>query len=218
MYSSIPEDIHRIQTLVHFDIRLNRIKSPLPAATEGLRNLLRLNVSGNSIPDINTAYAPYLELLNCSGNSLRKLTVSEGPLKSLLAKNNSKLRLPLQIFVLSFFRILGFKLSAFSVHLNTKMSIQIFIIVNVERLKGLVCSIFKSKLSTAEVMLTKLLFLSLFSSVEVTHFSVAPTCSNLTTIDVSGNELTVLPESLAKLTSLGKLNASNNKLTKLPSE
>lgn len=89
--SSIPEDIHRIQTLVHFDVRLNRIKSPLPEATIGLRNLLRLNINGNSIPEINTANAPYLELLNCSGNSLRKITVNEGPLKFLLAKSNSKL-------------------------------------------------------------------------------------------------------------------------------
>ncbi len=88
--SQIPEDINRIQTLVHLDVRLNRIKHPLPSAMEGLRSLLRLNVSGNSISELVTQQVPCLETVNCSGNTLRKLSVNEGPIKVLLAKNNSE--------------------------------------------------------------------------------------------------------------------------------
>ncbi len=89
-HSQIPEDIKRIQTLVHLDFRLNRIKHPLPSAMDGLRSLLRLNVSGNSISELVTQQVPCLETVNCSGNSLRKLSVNEGPIKILLAKNNSE--------------------------------------------------------------------------------------------------------------------------------
>ena len=50
----------------------------------------------------------------------------------------------------------------------------------------------------------------------ITQFSVPPTCDQLTSINLSKNELTSLPESLVDLENLVNFNASNNKLTKLP--
>ncbi len=55
-----------------------------------LRNLLRLNLRGNKVTEVNTARLPLLEILNCSETSLRTLSLPEGPLKSLIAHNNSK--------------------------------------------------------------------------------------------------------------------------------
>ena len=46
-YSAIPEDLHRIETLHHFDVRLNRLRYSLPDVMEELPDLARLNVSGN---------------------------------------------------------------------------------------------------------------------------------------------------------------------------
>ena len=63
-----------------------------------------------------------------------------------------------------------------------------------------------------------MIFLMLFFylSAEITHFSIPRSCDQLTSIDLSKNELTSLPESLALLANLQKLNASDNKLTQLP--
>ena len=86
--SSVPDDLHRIANLQHFDIRLNKIKCGLPHSTAELRNLVRLNIQGNGFPEINTRRLPFLELLNCSENALRSLEIQEGPLTILMAKNN----------------------------------------------------------------------------------------------------------------------------------
>lgn len=51
---------------------------------------------------------------------------------------------------------------------------------------------------------------------DITQLSLVPTCDQLTSIDVSKNELTSLPEALSQLRALESLNASDNKLTKLP--
>ena len=51
---------------------------------------------------------------------------------------------------------------------------------------------------------------------EITKFSVASACPHLTSIDISKNELTSLPESVAMLPNLEKFNASRNYLTELP--
>ncbi len=56
----------------------------------GMRNLMRFNVRGNGVSEINMADLPYLEVLNCSDNSLRSLVLNEGPITNLTAKNNSE--------------------------------------------------------------------------------------------------------------------------------
>ena len=87
--SAIPEDLHRIETLQHFDVRLNRLKHSLPDVMEELPELARLNISGNGLSEINTDHVKHLLQLNCSDNSLKTLSVIEGPLKELTARNNS---------------------------------------------------------------------------------------------------------------------------------
>lgn len=86
--SSIPDDLHRIENLQHFDVRLNKIKGGLPHTTAELRNLVRLSLQGNGFSELNTRRLPFLELLNCSENALRSLEIPEGPLTVLTAKNN----------------------------------------------------------------------------------------------------------------------------------
>ena len=88
-YSAIPEDLHRIETLQHFDMRLNRLKHSLPDVMEELPDLARLNISGNALSEVNTDHVKHLQQLNCSDNSLKILSVIEGPLKELAARNNS---------------------------------------------------------------------------------------------------------------------------------
>ena len=56
----------------------------------GMRNLVRLNVRGNGVNELNMADLPYMEVLNCSDNALRSLALNEGPITNLLAKNNSE--------------------------------------------------------------------------------------------------------------------------------
>ena len=88
-YSAIPEDLHRIETLQHFDMRLNRLKYSLPDVMEELPDLARLNISGNGLSEVNTDHVKHLQQLNCSDNSLKILSIVEGPLKELAARNNS---------------------------------------------------------------------------------------------------------------------------------
>lgn len=88
-YSAIPENLHRIATLQHFDMRLNRLKQSLPDVMEELSDLARLNVSGNGLSELNTDHVKHLQQLNCSDNSLKVLSIVEGPLKELAARNNS---------------------------------------------------------------------------------------------------------------------------------
>ena len=80
-----------MESLQHFDIRFNNIKTRLPNSVLGMRNLVRLNMKGSGISDINMAHLLYLEFLNCSDNALRSLALNEGPMQSLIARNNSKL-------------------------------------------------------------------------------------------------------------------------------
>ena len=88
-YSAIPENLHRIATLQHFDMRLNRLKQSLPDVMEELSDLARLNISGNGLSEVNTDHIKHLQQLNCSDNSLKVLSIVEGPLKELAARNNS---------------------------------------------------------------------------------------------------------------------------------
>ena len=67
---------------------MNKIKSKLPDSMAELRNLVRLNVQGNGLSELNMKKVPYLEVLNCSDNALRSLEVQEGPLTVLTAKSN----------------------------------------------------------------------------------------------------------------------------------
>ena len=67
---------------------MNKLKSKLPGSIEEVRNLVRLNVQGNSLSELNMKRLPYLEVLNCSENALRSLEVEEGPLTVLTAKSN----------------------------------------------------------------------------------------------------------------------------------
>ncbi len=90
MPSVLPDDIKMLESLQHFDIRFNKVKPKLPRSMLGLRNLMRLNIRGNGVSEINMADLPYLEVLNCSDNSLRSLALNEGPITNLTAKNNRK--------------------------------------------------------------------------------------------------------------------------------
>ena len=76
--------------LQHFDIRFNKVRSKLPHSVLGLRSLMRLNVRGNGMSEINMGQLLYLEFLNCSDNALRSLILNEGPITNLTAKNNSE--------------------------------------------------------------------------------------------------------------------------------
>jgi Leucine-rich repeat (LRR) protein len=55
-----------------------------------------------------------------------------------------------------------------------------------------------------------------FTTAEIVKLTVAPSCPDLTTIDISKNELTSLPASITKLPNLERLNASKNCLIELP--
>ena len=56
----------------------------------------------------------------------------------------------------------------------------------------------------------------LLCTTEIVKLTVASSCADLTSIDVSKNELTSLPASITKLPNLERLNASRNYLTQLP--
>ena len=89
-FSAIPEDLHRIETLEHFDMRLNQLKHSLPDVMEELPSLTRFNVSGNGLTELNTDHVKHLLQLNCNDNSLKSLSVVDGPLRLLTARNNSE--------------------------------------------------------------------------------------------------------------------------------
>ena len=160
--STVPEDLNRVQSLRHFDIRLNKLKGRLPQSLEDLPLLLRLNVRGNRLSEVSTAHTPHLELLNCTDNSLRTLTVNEGPVKIITARNNSKLRE-------------GRAAGSLLVFIDGLC----FCLKIVEQ--DLIVCCFQLSLP--------LLFLSmvcvLAAILEITQFVVSPTCENLTSIDIS---------------------------------
>ena len=56
----------------------------------------------------------------------------------------------------------------------------------------------------------------LLYTTEIVKLTVASSCADLTSIDISKNELTSLPASITKLPNLERLNASRNYLTQLP--
>ena len=64
-------------------------------------------------------------------------------------------------------------------------------------------------------MLVTLSFCYMYTTA-IVKLTVAPSCADLTSIDVSKNELTSLPASITKLPNLERLNASRNYLTQLP--
>ena len=78
-----------MRKLQHLDIHFNKIRNALSGSMLALRNLVRLNVSGNGITGLDMAQLPLLESVNCSDAALRSLAITEGPIKSLIAKNNS---------------------------------------------------------------------------------------------------------------------------------
>ncbi len=88
--SILPEEIESMETLQHFDIRFNKVKSGLPPSAVRMRNLTRLNIRGNGIKKVDMTQLLYLEFFNCSDNLLRLLALNEGPMKILIAKNNSQ--------------------------------------------------------------------------------------------------------------------------------
>ena len=90
--SVIPEDIHAITSLQHFDVRLNKLRDRLPQTLGRLNSFIRLNVRGNGLSELDTTTLPYLELLNCSENALGFLNIGEGPLRVLSAKSNREWR------------------------------------------------------------------------------------------------------------------------------
>lgn len=90
MHSSLPEDIHRIQTLQLLDVRFNNITSDLPTMVAGLHTLFALNIKQNSLTELSLRRLKQVQTINCSKNRIRTLTLSGGRLKSLLARENRK--------------------------------------------------------------------------------------------------------------------------------
>lgn len=88
--SSLPEDIHRIQTLQLLDLRLNKIRHDLPTMTGGLHTLFTLNLKENFLTELNLRQVRQLQEINCSDNSIKTLILTGGRLRTLKARNNRK--------------------------------------------------------------------------------------------------------------------------------
>lgn len=89
IYSNIPEDIHRIQTLQVFDLRLNQVESELPNTAPSMPGFFSINLHGNRLQDFDMRRAKNLHVVNLSDNNLTSLSLYKGKMRMLNARNNS---------------------------------------------------------------------------------------------------------------------------------
>lgn len=136
LISFVPKDLD-IKKLQLLDVRLNKLTSGFSQAN---KQIMRLNLRGNSITDIDTINLECLQYLNCADNNLSSLSLGNHPqMQILVARNNSLIQ----------------------------------------------CEI-------------------------------SSLCKQLTSIDLSQNDLTTIPETVCELPCLEKLNVSGNRLNRLP--
>lgn len=89
-HRNIPDDIHRIQTLQVFDLRLNQVDSEMPNTTSSMPGFFSINLHGNRLRDFDLRRVRNLHVVNLSDNQLTSLLLHKGRLKMVNVRNNSK--------------------------------------------------------------------------------------------------------------------------------
>jgi Leucine-rich repeat (LRR) protein len=212
--STIPPAIRELISLQVLDLRSNQIREISPEISN-LTNLVALNLNNNSLTTIpsNLFKLTSLKGLSLRGNQLTEVSpeiVKLSNLKGINLANN--------------------QLSAISSELGKLRELEILLLwenhittispetVNLNKLKHLHLGVNSISEAPPEIFnLSSLieLDLDLNESIEKISPEIAK-LTNLTRLNLSGNQLTELPSAIGELTGLNNLDLSRNQLTELP--
>ena len=216
-FNSIPNSLYKLSNLKLLDLSGNSITDINENLLKGLSSLVELDLSKNKLKGIpeSIQFLSYLEVLRVSNNQLLSIPDGLGALtrlKKLYLNENSLQFLPPNLFS----RMVGLEeIYLYKNRLENICDNKSSIFDNMKHLKFL--DIHSNYLTIFNIFTEMPILDSLLLSYnQIQYIKGLDKCYNITNLDLNNNKITEFPSDILKLKKLTTLNLQNNDLNSIP--